>query len=273
MLWDPIRYSETCPSSDGACAMVLTDEAVGDAAAAGVGARRRPCAASRRCSPGRDPVNPQGGQGLRGRRVRPGRHHRPAERDRRRRDVRAVLLVRAHVAGEPGLRRGGRGLEADRGGGHRDGRGPPRELLGRRAVHQPHRRLRHDPLRRGRAPGPGQAGEHQVDGARRALGHAYGGGSQFFAMWVVGPRSRNPRCSRLDGKVAIISGAARGQGEAEARRFAAEGAKVVVADVLADEGEGRGRHGRAGDLRSARRHRRGRLDRSGGGSRGERSDR
>ena len=31
MLWDPIRYSETCPSSDGACAMVLTDEAGGDA--------------------------------------------------------------------------------------------------------------------------------------------------------------------------------------------------------------------------------------------------
>ena len=32
----------------------------------------------------------------------------------------------------------------------------------------------------------GRAGEHQVDGARRAVGHAYGGGSQFFAMWVVG---------------------------------------------------------------------------------------
>src|SRR5690606_39420041 len=26
MLWDPIRYSETCPSSDGACALVLTNE-------------------------------------------------------------------------------------------------------------------------------------------------------------------------------------------------------------------------------------------------------
>src|SRR6185312_14559492 len=26
MLWDPIRYLETCPSSDGACAMVLADE-------------------------------------------------------------------------------------------------------------------------------------------------------------------------------------------------------------------------------------------------------
>jgi acetyl-CoA C-acetyltransferase len=30
------------------------------------------------------------------------------------------------------------------------------------------------------------AGEHQVPGAKRALGHAYGGGSQFFSMWIVG---------------------------------------------------------------------------------------
>ncbi len=41
---------------------------------------------------------------------------------------------------------------------------------------------------------------------------------------------------RLEGKVAIITGAARGQGEAEARLFAAEGARVVVADVLDDAG-------------------------------------
>jgi acetyl-CoA C-acetyltransferase len=32
----------------------------------------------------------------------------------------------------------------------------------------------------------GRAGEHQIEGARVALGHAYGGGSQFFAMWAVG---------------------------------------------------------------------------------------
>ena len=31
----------------------------------------------------------------------------------------------------------------------------------------------------------GTAGEHQIDGAKRAIGHAYGGGSQFFAMWMV----------------------------------------------------------------------------------------
>lgn len=43
--------------------------------------------------------------------------------------------------------------------------------------------------------------------------------------------------SRLDGKVAIVTGAARGQGEAEARLFAAEGASVVLTDVLSSEGE------------------------------------
>jgi NAD(P)-dependent dehydrogenase (short-subunit alcohol dehydrogenase family) len=41
---------------------------------------------------------------------------------------------------------------------------------------------------------------------------------------------------RLQGKVALISGAARGQGAAEARLFAKEGAKVVLTDVLDAEG-------------------------------------
>lgn len=42
---------------------------------------------------------------------------------------------------------------------------------------------------------------------------------------------------RLSGKVAIISGAARGQGAEHARQFVAQGAKVVLGDVLDDLGK------------------------------------
>ena len=41
----------------------------------------------------------------------------------------------------------------------------------------------------------------------------------------------------LEGKIAIITGSARGQGEAAARRFVEEGARVVIADVIDDLGK------------------------------------
>ena len=41
---------------------------------------------------------------------------------------------------------------------------------------------------------------------------------------------------RLDGKVALITGGARGQGEAEGQRFREEGAEVYLTDVLIEQG-------------------------------------
>ena len=42
---------------------------------------------------------------------------------------------------------------------------------------------------------------------------------------------------RLDGKVALITGGARGQGEAEGQRFREEGAEVYLTDVLVEQGQ------------------------------------
>jgi 3alpha(or 20beta)-hydroxysteroid dehydrogenase len=43
--------------------------------------------------------------------------------------------------------------------------------------------------------------------------------------------------SRLEGKVAVITGAARGMGATHVRKFIKEGAKVVFTDILTDEGK------------------------------------
>ncbi len=45
------------------------------------------------------------------------------------------------------------------------------------------------------------------------------------------------RLGRLDGKLAVVTGAARGQGEAIAQAFADEGARVVLCDLLDEQGE------------------------------------
>src|SRR3954453_1291330 len=60
---------------------------------------------------------------------------------------------------------------------------------------------------------------------------------QDAASESTSKETQNTMTGALDGKVAIITGASRGQGEAEARMFADEGAAVVVADVLDEPGQ------------------------------------
>ena len=52
MMWDPVRFLESCPSSDGACAVVFTDEAGGERGRGRRAGRRRGSSAPR-CAPSR----------------------------------------------------------------------------------------------------------------------------------------------------------------------------------------------------------------------------
>jgi acetyl-CoA C-acetyltransferase len=186
MLWDPIRYSETCPSSDGACAMVLGSERVADAAPGkvawvhGTAMRSEPTLFA-----GRDQVNPQGGQDC------AADVYRQAGITNPRQEVDVVEMYVPFSWFEPMW------LEnlgfADIGEGWKMTESGATEMTGDLPVNCSGGVLCTNPIG---ASGMlrfaesamqvrGVAGDHQIDGARTAVGHAYGGGSQFFAMWVV----------------------------------------------------------------------------------------
>jgi acetyl-CoA C-acetyltransferase len=187
MLWDPIRYLETCPSSDGACAMVLASER------AARGAPRPPAwvrATAMRSEPtmfaGRDQVNPRAGRDCAAELYRKAGIGDP----RRVLDVAEVYVPFSWF--EP-MWMENLGL-APEGEGWRMTQEGVTALDGDLPVNPSGGVLSSNPigasgmLRFAEAALQvrGLAGEHQVEGARTALGHAYGGGSQFFAMWIVG---------------------------------------------------------------------------------------
>jgi acetyl-CoA C-acetyltransferase len=187
MLWDPIRYAETCPSSDGACAMVLAS----DSAAAR--APRPPAwvhASAMRSEPtmfsGRDQVNPRAGRDC------AAELYRAAGISNPRREIDVAEIYVPFSWFEP-MWMENLGFAAD-GEGWRMTAAGATAMDGDLPVNPSGGVLSSNPigasgmLRFAEAAMQvrGQAGEHQVDGARRALGHAYGGGSQFFSMWIVG---------------------------------------------------------------------------------------
>ncbi len=186
MLWDPIRYDETCPSSDGACALVIADA---DTAASvdspawihATAMRSEPTTASER-----DQVNPQAGRDAAAYLWKQAGITDP------RREIDCAEIYVPFSWFEPmwlenlGFAEEGTGWQLSEAG--------VTALDGDLPVNMSGGVLSSNPigasgmLRFAEAALQvrGRAGEHQVDGARRALGHAYGGGSQFFAMWVVG---------------------------------------------------------------------------------------
>jgi len=190
MMWEPIRFLESCPSSDGACAVVLTDEEGGRAAAAdgrppawvlGASSRSEPSSFS-----GRDPVRPA-----------------------------AALQCAADVYGQAGITDPRRQIDtaelyvpfswhepiwleafglADEGEGWKLVDDGTTELTGSLPINASGGVLSSNPigasglLRFAEAANQvrGAAGEHQVDGAKVAIGMAYGANSQYFSTWAVG---------------------------------------------------------------------------------------
>ena len=192
ILWDPLRYSETCPSSDGAAALVLVNEA---AAASHVGGARPPAwvhATAMRSEPtmfpGRDQVNPQAGRDCAA----------DVYRQAGITDPRAQLdMAEVYVPFswyEPmwlenlGFCAEGDGWKVTESGATSliDGGDIPWNCSGGVLSTNPIGASGMIRFLETALQVRGLAGEHQVPDARRALGHAYGGGSQFFAMWVVG---------------------------------------------------------------------------------------
>jgi len=191
MLWEPIRYSETCPSSDGAIAMVLGNESAAAQAEAssgvppawihGTAMRSEPSVAM-----GRDQISPLASQEC------AAAVYAQAGITDPRGQIDVVEMYVPFSWYEPMW------LEtlgfADEGEGWKMTESGATQMSGDLPVNCSGGVLCTNPigasgmLRFGEAAMQirGQAGDHQVDGARTALGHAYGGAAQFFAMWVVG---------------------------------------------------------------------------------------
>jgi len=188
MLWDPVRYDETCPSSDGACAIVIASESAVKASGItnpawihGQVMRSEPLAYAER-----DQANPMAGREAAAHLWRSTGITDP------RTEIDCAEIYVPFSWFEPmwmenlGFAGEGDGWKLTESGAT--------ALDGELPVNMSGGVLSSNPIG---ASGMirfaeaalqvmGEAGEHQVDGARRALGHAYGGGSQFFAMWVVG---------------------------------------------------------------------------------------
>jgi len=185
MLWDPIRFLECCPSSDGACAMVLTNEKNSRKDSAwvhGTAVRSEPLGMA-----GRDEVNPRAGVDC-----AKDLYGQAGITDPR--DQIDVIEMYVPFSWYEPMWLENLGF-APHGTGWQDTDKGVTALDGALPVNPSGGVLSSNPIgasgmvRFGEAAQQvrGRAGDYQVElKTGKALGHAYGGGSQFFSMWVVG---------------------------------------------------------------------------------------
>jgi acetyl-CoA C-acetyltransferase len=186
MVWDPVRRLEACPASDGAAAMVLASERVADAATKPVAWVHGTAVRSELGQfPGRDPVNPQGGRDCAADVYKQAGITNPLK------DVDVVECYVPFSWYEPmwmenlGFAPEGEGWKMTDSGATDFGGELPTNVSGGVLSSNPIGASGMLRFLEAASQVRGTAGEHQVDGARTAVGHAYGGASQFFAMWVV----------------------------------------------------------------------------------------
>ena len=190
MLWDPIRYDETCPSSDGACAIVIGDEEIADRRVKEGNSVAWVHATALRTEPlayaGRDQVSPQAGRDAAAALWKAAGIKSPIDEI----DVAEIYVPFSWF--EPmwlenlGFAAEGEGWKLTEAGETAIGGKLPVNASGGVLSSNPIGASGMIRFAESAIQVMGKAGDHQVKGARKALGHAYGGGSQYYSMWVVG---------------------------------------------------------------------------------------
>jgi acetyl-CoA C-acetyltransferase len=189
MLWDPVRYDETCPSSDGACAVIIGDRAAAEETQASGQPVAWIRATAMRTEPtmfsGKDHVNPRAGAECAAALWRDAGITSPIDEI----DVAEIYVPFSWF--EPmwlenlGFAEPGQGWRLTEAGETRIGGALPVNPSGGVLCSNPIGASGLLRFAEAALQVMGKAGAHQVAGARTALGHAYGGGSQYFSMWVV----------------------------------------------------------------------------------------
>jgi len=186
MLWDPIRYLESCPSSDGACAMVLcSEDLVKESPQRPVWVLGTAVRSEAAMYAGRDTVRAQAGRDC-ARDV-----YAQAGITNPRKDLDMAEIYVPFSWYEPmwmenlGFAEENQGWRMTMEGATALDGDMPINCSGGVLSSNPIGASGMIRFAEAASQVRGTAGEYQIEGAKKAMGHAYGAAHQFYAMWVV----------------------------------------------------------------------------------------